>query len=205
MTPLRSRRALLLACVAIVNGVGAIAGTAEVGDVTDPAIDCGPAALWALGSVEGHAIDFDMLAARLPQRREGHSMKELRDVARSYGLNLEGIYVGKQISLIDRPMLVFIKDKDAKIEHFLVVRPGRSHGVACSVDRLERPTSGYREGRLGGLIPMDGGGFGGEADEMGRCRWVGSRGHVRFVFRGTLILAVFRFQISQRLVTSWLC
>lgn len=123
MTPRSTRLALLLVTFAAGIGVGRIAGAAGERVVADPAIDCGPAALLALGAVEGREIDFDKLAARLPQRREGHSMKELRDVARSFGLKLEGLYVGKHASLIDRPMLAFIKDKGAKIEHFLVVRP----------------------------------------------------------------------------------
>ena len=123
MTPRSTRLTLLLVTVVAGIAAGRIAGGAGERIVADPAIDRGPAALLALGAVEGREIDFNKLAARLPYRREGYSMKELRDVARSFGLKLAGEYVGKHAGLIDRPMLAFIKDKDAKIEHFLVVRP----------------------------------------------------------------------------------
>lgn len=135
MTPRSTRLARLLvaAAVGIVAARGAGAASERV--VADPAIDCGPAALLALGAVEGRAIDFDQIAARLPYRREGHSMRELRDVARSFGLRLEGLYVGKDAKLIDRPMLAFIKDEGAKIEHFLVVRPvGHSGTLVQLID-----------------------------------------------------------------------
>ena len=110
-----------LVLVAIVAGQGAGAADERLG--ADVPIDCGPAALLALGAVEGRPINYDQIAARLPQRRGGHSMRELRDAARSFGLELDGLYVGTDARLVDRPMLAFIKDKGARIEHFLVVRP----------------------------------------------------------------------------------
>ena len=124
----------MLASIAVVLGLASFGGAAdESGD--DPAIDCGPAALLALGAVEGRPIDYDRIAARLPQRREGHSMRELRDVARSFGLTLDGGYVGKDLRLIDRPMLAFIHDKGEKIDHFLVVRPvGHTGRLAQVID-----------------------------------------------------------------------
>lgn len=127
--------------VAVVGfGAGQGAGAAGERGATDPAIDCGPAALLALGAVEGRPIDYDRIAARLPRRRQGHSMKELRDVARSFGLKLEGRYIGKDAGLIDRPMLAFIKDKGAKIEHFLVVRPvGHTSKLVQVIDSIEPP------------------------------------------------------------------
>ncbi len=60
-------------------------------------------------------------------------MKELREAARSFGLRLDGVFIGKKAELIDRPILVFLK-VDRK-GHFLVVRPvGHTGKLAQVID-----------------------------------------------------------------------
>ncbi len=131
------RRLMIAATIALaVSDASGLAN--EKTEVASSQVDCGPAALHTLLSVEGRSVGFTKVAARLPHRRGGHSMKELRDVAWSFGLNLEGRHIGKDIRAIDRPMLAFIKDD--RLRHFLVIRPvGHTGSLVQVIDSNEPP------------------------------------------------------------------
>jgi ABC-type bacteriocin/lantibiotic exporter with double-glycine peptidase domain len=84
--------------------------------------DCGTLALYNLLRLEGHPTDLATLESRLssPSPR-GHSMQQLRDAARSFGLDLIGVRLSKRHGSLDRPALVFLKE--GHHGHFLVIRP----------------------------------------------------------------------------------
>lgn len=67
--------------------------TGETGPPSNIAkYDCGIIALHTLLSLEGRPIHIDALSTRLPApTSRGHSMAELRDAARSFGLTLTGV------------------------------------------------------------------------------------------------------------------
>jgi ABC-type bacteriocin/lantibiotic exporter with double-glycine peptidase domain len=112
--------------------------------VTDPPsdiakYDCGTIALHTLLALDGRATPIDTLRTRLPApSSRGHSMAELRDAARSFGLTLTGVKLSRSGRAPDRPALVFLKRDDHG--HFLVVRPvGHSGKLIQIIDSTGDP------------------------------------------------------------------
>jgi ABC-type bacteriocin/lantibiotic exporter with double-glycine peptidase domain len=100
--------------------------------------DCGTLALYHLLHLEGRPIDFDrielMLGAPTP---EGHSFRELREAASSFGLKLDAVALRKQLSAIRHAALVFVKSD--RQGHFVVVRPVGHTGRLVQVLDGDRP------------------------------------------------------------------
>lgn len=114
-----------------------ISGRAGAWDGGHPTVDCGPAAVAMLLDVTGHSVPFDRVVARLPARPGGHSMLELRDLAGSFGLTLDGRFVGQDGAAIDRPMLAYLKA--GSFRHFLIVRPVGHSGSLVQVIDFQQP------------------------------------------------------------------
>jgi hypothetical protein len=123
--------------MALVAALGSWAKAAA--ETTSNSGDCGTVALYALLRLEGRPTPLESVTARLPAiRPAGHSMKELRDAARTLGLGLDGAYLGKDDKAIDRPMLAFLKVEGKG--HFLVIRPVGHSGKLVQVIDSNQPT-----------------------------------------------------------------
>jgi hypothetical protein len=119
--------------------VAALGSWATAAETSSNSGDCGTVALYALLRLEGRPTSLESVAARLPAiRPAGHSMKELRDAARTLGLGLDGAYLGKDDKAIDRPMLAFLKVEGKG--HFLVIRPVGHSGKLVQVIDSNQPT-----------------------------------------------------------------
>lgn len=99
---------------------------------------CGFRSLYVLLKLEGGASP-DRLVGRLPEPRPGgYSMLELRQAARSYGLSLDGVDMGKSSVQIDRPMIALVEVEGHA--HYLVVRPvGASNRRVQILDPGKQP------------------------------------------------------------------
>jgi Peptidase C39 family len=87
-----------------------------------PRADCGTVALYLLLHAEGRVGSLRAVQSLLPgAASEGHSMGDLRDGARAFGLALQGVGLPKEDRAIDRPMIVFLKR--VQVGHFVFLRP----------------------------------------------------------------------------------
>lgn len=122
-------------------GVIAIGQARAEGEAAGPApvFDCGTLALHQLLQLEGCPTDLLVLSSRLPDPPpRGHSMKALRDAARTCGLSLRGVLVSKSARALDRPAIVFLRRRDHG--HFIVVRPiGHTGKLVQVIDPNETP------------------------------------------------------------------
>jgi hypothetical protein len=105
--------------------------TPAAGDAS-PIVDCGINALHVLLHLEGRDITFARVAAALPRRDpRGYSMAELRDAAKTLGLDLVGVQSTNLARPPERPFIVFVQNPDGG--HFAVIRPIGSTGALVQV------------------------------------------------------------------------
>ena len=91
--------------------------------------------LYNILSLEGHRVSLAQLRGELgPPGEGGHSMRQIRDVAKRHGLVLDARVLPKQAAAIDRPILLFVRKGEEG--HFTVVRPvGHTGKLIQSLDR----------------------------------------------------------------------
>jgi len=113
-------------------------GRAEPPAVWTEANGCGASALYSLLRLEGFRADPNALASRLPPPPpQGHSMKDIREAAATFGLRMAGVRLRDYPAAVDRPMLVYL-DRGAH-GHFVVVRPVGHTGKLVQVIDASRP------------------------------------------------------------------
>ena len=106
----------------------------EDGKEADP-WNCATISLYNILSLEGHRVSLAQLRGELgPPGEGGHSMRQIRDVAKRHGLVLDARVLPKQAAAIDRPILLFVRKGEEG--HFTVVRPvGHTGKLIQSLDR----------------------------------------------------------------------
>lgn len=105
-----------------------------------PVGDCGSRALYCLLALEGKPTSPEQIRLSLPPLPErGHSMKELRDAGRAFGLRLVGTRLSGSSWRIDRPMIVFLSREGHG--HFIVARPVGHTGHLVQVIDPSGPTT----------------------------------------------------------------
>lgn len=104
-----------------------------------PEYHCGTKALYALLKFEGRSIAYMDLVASLPTPTpSGHSMRELREAARSNGIELVGAYLPKDGQAPDRPALAFLRN--GPHGHYVTIRPvGHSGKLVQVIDANRVP------------------------------------------------------------------
>ena len=107
--------------------------------------DCGVAALLVMLRTQGKNVSMADVQSALPKRSElGHSMAELRDAARSFGVKLVGVQLPSRPESFNRPCLVILKGREGG--HYVVVRPvGSSGGLVQVIDSRTDPEVGDAE------------------------------------------------------------
>ncbi len=112
----------------VILSIAATVVLAVAGSLADEATpefgadDCGARALYQLLHLEGRATDLARLESTLGgPTTEGHSFRDLREVAARFGLELDAVALPKLRSAIRGPALVFLKGD--RRGHFVVVRP----------------------------------------------------------------------------------
>ena len=123
---------------------GMVLGGGSNGDEPSPTLpeanDCGTIALYQFLQIESRPTTWNGIVAQLGQPpRAGHSLRELRDVACHFGLELAGtrLEMAKQQPL-DRLAIFFVKRGIAG--HFFIVRPVGTTGKLVQIlDGVEPP------------------------------------------------------------------
>ena len=101
-------------------------------------LNCGTAALLTLLRWEGRPATWEAVQSRLGNSAgDGHSMKDLRDAAREFGLELRGVKRAKGPWSPDRAAIASIRRGEAG--HFVAVRPVERSGTLVQVQDGARP------------------------------------------------------------------
>lgn len=118
---------------------GDVRGGEGSGSISPDTFDCGTIALYQLLRFESRPVGLGQVQDRLPRPGErGHSMRQLRDAARSFGLRLEGVRLQGGDHAPDRPMVAFVKRKAHG--HFIAVRPvGHTGRLVQVLDSASEP------------------------------------------------------------------
>ena len=128
-----------------------------------PSTDCGLLALFCLLRSEGVPVDLAELEPRIGAPPEGgRSMRELREVAQGFGLQLVGVRLDGAAEAMDRPMILHLNRGNHG--HFVVVRPvGRSGKLVQVLDNGRPPMvidaeelAGSKEWSGLALVPVPG-------------------------------------------------
>jgi hypothetical protein len=130
------KTAVLVVASSVILVFGRTHWAAEQSTLSDR-YDCGAKALYILFRLEGFSRTLDEAGKQIDAAPEGHSMAELRDIARTHGLYLDGVRIGKTVPR-DRPSLVYIRRGNHG--HYLIVRPvGHTGRLVQTIDGADLP------------------------------------------------------------------
>jgi ABC-type bacteriocin/lantibiotic exporter with double-glycine peptidase domain len=124
MKPVGVWKVFLCGCLlsGVLSPLAAVADAAEDQPVAAVEVDCGLASLYLLLRLEGHPVALPSLASQLPPLpAEGHSLRDLRDVARGLGLRVTGMLLPTGQPAPRSTCLAFVNRGGHG--HFLVLRP----------------------------------------------------------------------------------
>jgi RHS repeat-associated protein len=162
-----------------------------------PMLNCGSRALAWLMEYDGDSENAARVRELLPKSREGHSLKDLADIAAQYGYRLDAAKLTPdQISQLSLPVILHVRnDNPDEIGHFWILEqvdgdrltffvPREALHFSQSLDEFAREWSGYAvtiadeplpgialtESDMAGIYGANGGGGGPMLeDSLGNC------------------------------------